>query len=290
MKKLLKEAGKIPIALVLSIGIPVLIKEFVLKPIRMQIIGDNAAGQLFQWGGSLLLIWSGYLIYLKLYDKKNLFPSKGKSILSDIVLGSLWGVLGIGLIAASISIGGAFRIERWVKPTGPFQMILMLLLLVTTEEIIYRGILHKIFEQWFGTAVALTVSSVIFSLMHITNDHFNAFSFAAIISGGVVMSLMFSLSGRIYMPVAAHFFWNLSQIILGVPLSGTEMFNGLALFQTSLEGPVILTGGDFGPENSLAAILYTTAFAFILGYFRFSGRTAPAAPGKAKQRIRRSRR
>ena len=42
--------------------------------------------------------------------------------------------------------------------------------MATLEELIFRGMVYRIFEEWLGTISALILSAVIFGGMHISND------------------------------------------------------------------------------------------------------------------------
>jgi hypothetical protein len=59
------------------------------------------------------------------------------------------------------------------------------------------------------------------------------------------------------MPLCFHFGWNFFQVLYGVTLSGEEEYKTDALFKSSLTGPYILTGDEFGPENSVLTIILT---------------------------------
>ena len=57
---------------------------------------------------------------------------------------------------------------------------------------------------------------------------------------------------------------------MGLPVSGLSLFSGSALFKTEMEGPVLLTGGSFGIENSLPVIGLLFGFSLVI-YFRIRG-------------------
>ena len=55
------------------------------------------------------------------------------------------------------------------------------------------------------------------------------------------------------MVIGIHFAWNFTQGgIFGIAVSGQEVEG---LFQSTLEGPALLTGGEFGAETSVIAII-----------------------------------
>jgi len=71
---------------------------------------------------------------------------------------------------------------------------------------------------------------------------------------------MYVRSGSIWLPIGFHAAWNFALVgILGLPMSGNE--TEVSLFQTNVQGPVLLTGGALGIEASAIAL----GFYVILG-------------------------
>jgi CAAX protease family protein len=264
IKRFFKRLLHIILGIVFSLIIPIFIKQFILKPIRFNLIGDNAAGQLFQWGFSILLILGGYILFVRLFEKRKAEELSFKRLLPDILKGTLWGIISIGGILIILALFGVFTITGINKEVNMYQMILMLFLLSVTEEILYRGLLHRLIEKWHSIGLALIVSSSLFSIMHFSNDHYNLYSFLSVISGGMIMGLIYSKTRSLWWPIWAHFSWNYTQVILGIRLSGTDVFNNLSIFRTSLTGNDLLTGGEFGLENSIITIFYTIVTATVL--------------------------
>jgi CAAX protease family protein len=250
--------------IIMSMVLPILIKQFILRPVRFNIIGDNIFGQLFQWGFSLLLILAGYISFVKFIEKRKADELSMKRVFPDMFKGIAWGMLSIGGILLLLALTGSFSVSGVNSNIHTYQMVLMLFLLSTTEEILYRGLFYRLIEKWYGTAIALIISSILFSILHLGNDYFNLFSFLAIITGGMIMGLIYTKTRSLWWPIAAHFSWNYTQVIMGVRLSGTDQFNNLSLFNSSFTGNTVLTGGDFGVENSIITILYTVIVVIVL--------------------------
>ena len=56
------------------------------------------------------------------------------------------------------------------------------------------------------------------------------------------------------------------QVFYGTPVSGLDEFSGYSLYQGRLQGPELITGGPFGPENSIITITLTLII-FTVFYF-----------------------
>lgn len=60
---------------------------------------------------------------------------------------------------------------------------------------------------------------------------------------------------RLWVPIGVHFGWNFAASgIFSTEVSGNDTPQGL--LNSSMSGPELLTGGDFGPEGSVYAILF----------------------------------
>ncbi len=60
---------------------------------------------------------------------------------------------------------------------------------------------------------------------------------------------------NLWVPIGLHLAWNWAQAgIFGVTVSGSDL-SSLGLFESTMSGPAVLTGGGFGPEASVFAIL-----------------------------------
>jgi uncharacterized protein len=181
------------------------------------------------------------------------------------------GLAGIGIgfllfsaIVAVAALVGVYRIN------GIGNADFLLFALVTDglapaigEELLFRGILFRWIEEWSGSVPALIVSSLLFGASHLQNP--GASWLAAIgiaLEGGLLLGAAYMLTRRLWMPMGLHAAWNLTQgEVFDVPVSGNDAHGLLA---AQLGGPELLTGGGFGLEASLIAIVIATAFGLAL--------------------------
>lgn len=175
-----------------------------------------------------------------------------------------WAVgVALGLGAISLTVGviamlGGYR----VTGTNPASVLVPVLALAifsgVFEEIIARGLVFRLLEQWLGTWTALALSSLLFGFLHMLNPHATVLAAAAIsIEAGLLLGALYLLTRRLWMAIGLHMAWNFTQGgVYGVAVSGLET-PGL-LFNT-MQGPAILTGGAFGAEASLPAVIICTS-------------------------------
>lgn len=141
------------------------------------------------------------------------------------------------------------------------------------EEFIFRGLIMRTLERQWNRTAAVLAPSVLFALIHTLNMRLGVVDMLLLIAAGTSVGVMFSLialqSGTIWSSAIVHALWN--AIILGgvfiieVPTNGitTNFLYRYELLNTN----VLLTGGRFGIESALPAIIgycLVSAIAFTL--------------------------
>jgi hypothetical protein len=177
----------------------------------------------------------------------------------NLALGVLGGALLMGAIVGTASALGLYRIVGCCS-TGLIVRDLLQagVLAAFAEELLFRGILFRWTEEFAGSWAALVISSVLFGLVHIANPNSSliATSFIAI-EAGVLLGGAYMLTRSLWAPIGLHAAWNFTQgYIFDVPVSGVPE-NGLV--QAKLSGPALLSGGQFGLEASVLALVIATA-------------------------------
>ncbi|MGB6604713.1 MAG: CPBP family intramembrane glutamic endopeptidase [Steroidobacteraceae bacterium] len=134
------------------------------------------------------------------------------------------------------------------------------------EEIIFRGGVFRILQEWLGTTIAVAASAAFFGGLHLVNPGATLFGALAIaLEAGVLLAVAYALTHRLWLAIGIHFGWNFTEGgIFGAAISGGRHSAGLMNF--TLSGPPLLTGGKFGPEASVVALLLCLAVAVVLGY------------------------
>ena len=144
------------------------------------------------------------------------------------------------------------------------------------EETVVRGLLFRIVEESLGSWIALVLSAAIFGLLHVFNPGASLVSTAAIaLEAGVLLAAAYMYTRSLWFVMGLHFAWNFTEggvfatAVSGGPTEGVIRVG-------FVNGNDLLTGGAFGPEASLPAVLVCTAagIAFIIVAKR-SGRVVP---------------
>ncbi len=127
----------------------------------------------------------------------------------------------------------------------------------------FRGLIFRIAEQSLGTVWALIISAVLFGLIHLIGPGTDLYGAIAIIfEAGILLAAAYVLTRRLWLCIGMHIAWNFTQGgIFGVAVSGTP---SRGLLHRELTGPEWLTGGKFGAEASIVAIIVCMAVAAVL--------------------------
>jgi len=185
-----------------------------------------------------------------------------------------------GLSLGALLMTGIFLVELaagWVTVAGTFQaagggaffptilMPLVLFLCVgISEEMLSRG--YQItnlaeglnFPGLGGPKVAVllawVISSSLFGLGHLGNPNATVVSTLNIALAGLLLGIGYVLTGRLAIPIGLHITWNFFQgNVFGFPVSGLEPV-GATVLSIEQGGPLLFTGGVFGPEAGLIGI------------------------------------
>jgi membrane protease YdiL (CAAX protease family) len=162
----------------------------------------------------------------------------------------------IALIAAVLNVysitgpGDTINLFPEIIAMGVFPAI--------SEEILFRGILFRWFEELGGSWFALAITSGLFGFAHLSNPGATPLtSFFIAVEAGILLGAAYMLTRSLWLPMGLHAAWNLTQgEVLDVSVSGVPV-DGLVTAQ--VHGPVLLSGGRFGFEGSVLGLLFATA-------------------------------
>jgi uncharacterized protein len=201
---------------------------------------------------------TGYWVFTRFVERKPFADFALSGAVKEWLFGIAVGTGVMALVVAVIALFGGYKI---IGQNGPEILIGVLGVAIIsgiTEEVLFRGIIFRFLEQWLGSYSALAISALFFGVMHIGNPNSSWLAaFAIAIEAGIMLGAIYMLTRRLWAVIGLHMAWNSAQGgVFGIPVSGTDV-PGLLISKTS--GSDILTGGPFGAEASLPAIILCTA-------------------------------
>lgn len=199
-----------------------------------------------------------YCTYVRMVERRAVTEFSPSRAVPEFVSGFLVGVLLFGitmLVMWRLGIASFTMAGGWRALGYP---LLGALVAGVVEETLVRGVLFRIIEESLGSWVALIISAVVFGALHAFNPGATIVSSIAIaLEAGVLLAAVFMYTRRLWMVIGLHAAWNFTEGgIFGASVSGSSARGMLA---SHFQGAQWLTGGKFGPEASVIAVLVCLA-------------------------------
>lgn len=184
-----------------------------------------------------------------------------------ITRGVLIGFAMFAAVIVNIALVGDYDIDGLGSVSGAVALLGFMAAAAVTEELLFRGVLFRVIEERTGTWIALLLTGVVFGVMHLLNPDASLWGAVAIaVEAGFMLAACYAATRNLWVPIGLHFGWNFAAGgIFSVVVSGNGESEGL--LDTSMSGPALVTGGDFGPEGSLytvaAGVALTVVFMWL---------------------------
>ncbi|HVS88536.1 MAG TPA: CPBP family intramembrane glutamic endopeptidase [Candidatus Acidoferrum sp.] len=182
-------------------------------------------------------------------------------------LGASFGLVEISTVLGTVAALGGYRfgelaihgsdLWRWAIFWGAFFLVVGFY-----EEFAFRGYGQFTMGQGVGFWPTAIVLSIIFGVMHSTNQGESWLGIAGVVVSGLFWCLTLRRTGSLWFAVGMHASFDFAETFLySVPDSGM-IFPG-HLSNATLRGPVWLTGGTAGPEASVLDFLVLAVFFYV---------------------------
>ena len=229
-----------------------------------RLIGHAAVwAQLLSVSIAAVLVCLAYYGFVRLIEQREVDEMAVKFAFNELAAGILTGAFLFSVTIAVLFIPGYYQVSGLNEWNSIVPWLVLAIVSAVSEELLFRGILFRILEESLGSWLALAISALVFGLLHLANPNATLWGAIAIaIEAGIMLAAAFMLTRRLWLPIGIHFAWNFTQgAIFGVAVSGNE---ARGLLQSTLSGPVWLTGGAFGAEASVIAVVICLAAGIFL--------------------------
>jgi membrane protease YdiL (CAAX protease family) len=230
----------------------------------------------------VVVILLAYRAYVRVIEKRTTTELSRLRALRELGAGLLLGALLLSSIIGVLAALGAYQVIGSNGWEGMLVLVPSFMLSPVLEEVVFRGIVFRILEQWLGSWIALTISAAIFGVLHLINPGATLLGACDVmLEGGVMLAAAYMLTRRLWLCIGTHFAWNFTQgPIFSAAVSGGTTHG---LLQSRLAGPVWLTGGNFGPEASAVAVgICAIAALLLLIAARRKGHVIPSPRGPSR--------
>ncbi|MEO6775288.1 MAG: type II CAAX endopeptidase family protein [Kofleriaceae bacterium] len=203
------------------------------------------------WGVAALLLYAGFV---RLVEQRRAEELGSRGAVAEVGLGFAIGAALFALTMAILLLAGIAHVGRG---DGVRALVVGLGVAVGAallEETLLRAIFFRIVEDRLGTWTALALSAALFGVLHAFSPGATVISTAAIaLEAGVILAAAYAFSRRLWLPIGLHAAWNFTEGgVFGASVSGTRPYG---LVSSHFSGPALLSGGAFGPEASIVAVL-----------------------------------
>ena len=120
------------------------------------------------------------------------------------------------------------------------------------EELLSRGYHLQTIASGINLFWGVIISSAVFGLLHIFNPGATWISTIGILFAGLFLAYGYIRTKQLWLPIGLHIGWNFFEGVgFGFPVSGLDIY---PLLRIKVTGPVLWTGGAFGPEAGLIVL------------------------------------
>jgi membrane protease YdiL (CAAX protease family) len=212
--------------------------------------------------GTPIIAFVAYATVVRLGERRaaiEVLPSVG--MFSELLIGAALGFLMLCAMTTLLWSLGLYHVQqnhlRHVFDSFVFNSYLSGML----EELLFRAILLRIFGRAFGVRWGLVLSAILFGAAHLGHCSWLA-AVEIAINGGLVLGLSYMATGRLWMSVGLHTAWDFTED----SFLGVNSHNGFLLSTPVAGKSELLTGGAFGPDGSVLAMIVGVLAAVAITY------------------------
>jgi uncharacterized protein len=166
-----------------------------------------------------------------------------------------WGMATVVLLV--IALVGHFYVQLWTAPRAWAALVLQLLTLAAgalAGEIAFRGYPFQKLVEAFGPFTATILAAILFGALRATVPGSTPTAVWVSAVAAILLSVAYLRTHALWVSWGLHFAWVVSiGVLFGQPLANSRQVS--SVIHTSADGPLWLTGGEFGPEGSLISLI-----------------------------------
>lgn len=226
---------------------------------------------MIRMAGCLLLTYFLYrwytvkVLHLRMSDFGITFSIQKWGVFSALFLPAF--VVGVYLLTGGISVNEFAFCDIFFVTAASLMMALKAGIL---EEMLFRGYIMKLVENRWNRYAAILAPSFLFSLVHIPSmTSFDVTGILLLVTSGTLVGILFSLAAckenSVSNSALIHAVWNFVMVTDLLHITTVQEKYGRPLLEIIIPSDnILLTGGGFGIESSVVAIIgYALACGFI---------------------------
>lgn len=268
MNPLVKNFFQFPIVKIIAgiticLGTLIVVKNCLTQPLLYHFFDNKIVADIIKNCISFVVLPASYYFFSRHYEHRKPVEIETKGLPKEMFFGFGLGFFSISLSVFILYLFGYYQIINISTDNYSLKLFTVLLTAALTEDLLIRGLLFRIFENWLGTYTALIIA-MLFETAHVFNPNSNLFSAFMDLGWGFATAMLFVYSKRIWLPFFFHVGWNFAQPFYGSNLTGVEDMG--TIIHSKFQGPEIFTGGKVGIEGSIFTVIILLIIGFSLLY------------------------
>lgn len=211
-----------------------------------------------QFGATLLASTCALVLYafaVRLGEGRQPSELALRPALKGLAVGVALGLLLMVILMAVMAVSGLYAIT-WVGLVPMWGGLSLAVQAAVTEELWMRALIFRLLWRVLGPLPAFALSALVFGALHLANPGATIVAGATVTLAGLMFCALYTLTGRLWVPIGLHLAWNFAQgSLFGAAVSGGQLGSSVAHSTAREATEEWLTGGTFGPEASVLALL-----------------------------------
>jgi membrane protease YdiL (CAAX protease family) len=268
MNTRLKKFLLFPIVTILAgiiccMGTMILVKTYIAEPVLYKLFDNKQLADTIKNCVSFSILLTSYYLFSRYYERRRPVEIAVRNLPVTLLGGFALGFLAISLAIFILYLLGCYRIIGLSTANYSLKLFTLLLTAALVEDLLTRGLIIRVLENWLGTYITLWIAMLI-ETMHVFNPNSTLFSTLMDLGWGFTMAMLYVYTKRIWLPFFFHVGWNFAQPFYGSNLTGLEDMG--TILQSKFKGPTLLTGGKVGVEASVFTVLILLAIGIVFFY------------------------
>lgn len=224
--------------------------RLVLKPVTYMFIADVAIADTLRISLAIAWLLVCYRFFTRYIERRDAIELHITHWEKEGLGGAVLGFGCISLAVFILFVLGNYQFIGISFDDYGAKLFVTLLIAALIEDLLHRGLVLRILEQWLGSYLALALAISI-EMLHFNNPNIE-FSYLGLfyfILWGFNQGILFIYTRRIWLPFAFHVGWNFAQPFYGSNLTGLEDMG--SIIDGRFTGSELVSGGVMGIEGSI---------------------------------------
>lgn len=216
----------------------------------------------------IFTVYFAYIFFIKILEKRKVYElSFDVSAIKEVSFGGLIGLISITTVMGIMWLLGNYTIYEINHSATLFESFLYNFFFAFLQDVVYFLIIFRITEKSLGSWIAIGLASIIFGFKHLLFPGYTVWSaIAQAFEAGILFSVFFILTRRIWLLFGFHFIWNFIEngFILGFKPEGL-----IELLKSEFSGSHLITGMPVGPEASILTFAIGTGLGLFFSFHAY---------------------